>query len=696
MAFASGNIGKEVLQNALNRAMTRAMPKSSNKGNNPAEQARIEYDEKNFVEQANNAHIHQMLLPFEVAASEKHKCSCHVCQEKRGIKVKPAILGPGVKGKTTFSEGNEKGFSYLLRILIPDKGNAPKGLKFLIADTLVFNSGEPRFLLYNSRDKYIRFIRNKDKLAQREMRKFFQERKKRKEVDGVNFFNENTITMQRKIKQANEKAKIEHGRATSSQTDINGNGNGSVVLDEKRGYRTDGMSPTRKEKKVLETTAHKEIVICKYTDTSMQVMSELDFSYLMMKRKLEAVWTQFDYIQTYIKLSKDHPYFIKVDFDFERDTKNPLYERARHFIYYLAEEREPELEGFDYASEEDHFEENLKANDIYEYCQYVNFKFVCYLDAYCASRVKYMISEYAWEDTGLVYLVNAHRIRFFNLDEIDDYVLKEVDIVNDEERQKALDKLNTNKGSPYQGKVEVLWAFRQYYDDIKKDMGINKDFDDSILENPQSNEAFKQMNPETAFTLFDVLTDGKQFELFKIWLQNRSTEPGKLANLFKSALKYAESNAGLINSNNTKTSKPKTVTQDREKKSIKDDSEKAFLRKFKALEICGNGASRKKYINSVEVLYKTDVYSGRKLISQSSTRHSKSNNTLGFDSTTMGGLKSPNNETASMNMTGPNKFKIRSFRATPQPQSTFDMTILSKNKSSLGSILYLKPNTSYQ
>lgn len=49
------------------------------------------------------------------------------------------------------SERNEKSFSYLLKILLPNFGNAPKGLKFLIADTLVFSSGDPRFLVYNSR-----------------------------------------------------------------------------------------------------------------------------------------------------------------------------------------------------------------------------------------------------------------------------------------------------------------------------------------------------------------------------------------------------------------------------------------------------------------------------------------------------------------------------------------------------------------
>jgi len=262
----------------------------------------------------------------------------------------------------------------------------------------------------------------------------------------------------------------------------------------------------------------------------------------MMKRKIEPVWLQLDYIQSYIKLKKEHPYYVRVDYDHDRDIKNPFYERAREFVYYMSQEREPELEGFDYTTAEDIFEEDLKKANIYEYCQYLNFKFVCYLDAYCAARVKHMITEYAWEDTNLVYLVNAYDIKFFNIAE-QDYILREVDIVNEEEKQKANDRIYNNKSSPYQGKVEVLWAFRQYYEDMKSDLDINKEFEETILENPTSNEAFKIINPETTFTLYDVMTNVKEFEKFKAWLQNRSMEPGKLGKLFKSALKFAETSA---------------------------------------------------------------------------------------------------------------------------------------------------------
>lgn len=48
------------------------------------------------------------------------------------------------------------------------------------------------------------------------------------------------------------------------------------------------------------------------------------------------------------------------------------------------------------------------------------------------------------------------------------------------------------------------------------------------------------------------------------------------------------------------------------------DSKKNFSKKLKALDICGNGTSNKKYINSSEVNYHKDLYELKKLKSPSS------------------------------------------------------------------------------
>jgi len=171
-------------------------------------------------------------------------------------KIKPQTAQAVAKPRMNVQEGNNKGFSHLLKLMLPDRGNAPKGLKFLIADTLVFTGGEPRFFMYNSRNKYIRFIKQKDILALPEMKKFFLSRKQRKELDGLNFFNENTMTMKHKIQDWKQKAREE--RETER------------YFGAYEKSHNQGNSPSRKEKRVQDSTAHREIVICKYTDGTMR------------------------------------------------------------------------------------------------------------------------------------------------------------------------------------------------------------------------------------------------------------------------------------------------------------------------------------------------------------------------------------------------------------------------------------------
>ena len=86
-----------------------------------------------------------------LSGEKRHVIPSYYLCTKFNRKPKPASLVTVSKPTVRIVQGNEKGFSYLLKILLPDRGNAPKGLKFLIADTLVFMGGEPRFLVYNSR-----------------------------------------------------------------------------------------------------------------------------------------------------------------------------------------------------------------------------------------------------------------------------------------------------------------------------------------------------------------------------------------------------------------------------------------------------------------------------------------------------------------------------------------------------------------
>jgi len=114
---------------------------------------------------------------------------------------------------------------------------------------------------------------------------------------------------------------------------------------------------------------------------------------------------------------------------------------------------------------------------------------------------------------------------------------------------------------------------------------------------------------------------------------------------------------------------------------------------MKILDICENGVSRKKYIHTSEVLYRSDVVSGRKVIAFESTNRSKMMSPMMSDQSTGRGLSR-----GDMTATPSRQFRIRSQKnSTPagggggQNNSQFDMSILSKTKS-LASVLYLKPD----
>ncbi len=156
MAFTTGNIGKEVLQKALESVEKHQKRLSEIKRPKQSSISEIGFgDGRRFSAIMGQEFSDDIpTLTFNIQINEQFKCTCHLCQDKMRMKFKSVPTSPLNKPKSRaalLSERHEKSFSYLLKILLPNFGNAPKGLKFLIADTLVFSSGDPRFLVYNSR-----------------------------------------------------------------------------------------------------------------------------------------------------------------------------------------------------------------------------------------------------------------------------------------------------------------------------------------------------------------------------------------------------------------------------------------------------------------------------------------------------------------------------------------------------------------
>jgi len=105
------------------------------------------------------------------------------------------------------------------------------------------------------------------------------------------------------------------------------------------------------------------------------------------------------------------------------------------------------------------------------------------------------------------------------------------------------------------------------------------------------------------------------------------------------------------------------------------------MKKLKILDICGNGAAKKKFIDSTPIVYKTGLFSSRKYGAQNSTAYTEQNNLLLTQMNSNAEIKSPKSP----------KFKISTHRSISQDEPNQSMINRAK---SLTSIIYLKPNHS--
>ncbi len=106
------------------------------------------------------------------------------------------------------------------------------------------------------------------------------------------------------------------------------------------------------------------------------------------------------------------------------------------------------------------------------------------------------------------------------------------------------------------------------------------------------------------------------------------------------------------------------------------------MKKLKILDICGNGAAKKKFIDSTPIVYKTGLYSSRKYSMHNSTAaYTEQNKVLLTQMTSNADIKSPKSP----------KFKLSTHRSISQEEP--DQSMINRAKS-LTSMIYVKPGYS--
>lgn len=196
---------------------------------------------------------------------------------------------------------SDKDYVFIIRRLIAPP-RAPHSLSIFIPDTACFSNGEPRLIAFSHKDRrlssvQIKCIRQKEKLTLAQIRKFFNDRRKKyrefidmclnKTQSQIQGFDDSMLLKTQSSNQTNEARTSKPRRLVGNAVQL------KLVL--KQDQET--------QEQHLEKNS-KEAVVCKYEDENAQIMNEVEFLNLMMRRKADPVWSKIQYVQNFVRPRK--------------------------------------------------------------------------------------------------------------------------------------------------------------------------------------------------------------------------------------------------------------------------------------------------------------------------------------------------------------------------------------------------------
>lgn len=140
-------------------------------------------------------------LLVERHVSDKFSCHCSVCMNSAGrsgfdvsLKINPRSFD--ASEQSTVGSDLDKDFVFVIKKLYPPK-HVQRSLRLFVPDTAAFGGGEIKYIVMtgkvissilfskcnfsSNQDKTLKFIKQRDKLTLHELRKFFHERRRRKD-----------------------------------------------------------------------------------------------------------------------------------------------------------------------------------------------------------------------------------------------------------------------------------------------------------------------------------------------------------------------------------------------------------------------------------------------------------------------------------------------------------------------------------
>ena len=211
----------------------------------------------------------------------------------------------------------------------------------------------------------------------------------------------------------------------------------------------------------------------------------------------------------------------RVYFVYEREKKDPLFERSRLEISYLNGEIPKASQDHIPLHEEEEFEEQLERKDRAKYHIYILMKIYHFLDIMWNLKIVKMGADFIKDHQGVTWLVNISRLQY-------EQVQKDAEATE----QKSMENKAENKAENKNSGGEVVYlngkpmrisgrskslassqsykvmnnAMQQHYDGMKNTLGVNLEESNDEEDKKITREAFVRLNNQTAtMKVSDVL-----------------------------------------------------------------------------------------------------------------------------------------------------------------------------------------------
>jgi len=390
-------------------------------------------------------------------------CECSICWRESKYRVR------------TYSKtlrGESKGFTWMIETI----GKAALKHSFVlnIADTVVFRHGKPAFSVHQSKEKFLKFTNNPEKLKHQEVMKNFN----------------NKVRIRKREENQPRNSNLSGDESTSTKKDV------AVVRLMNKGSDNDKSEITPQDE-----------------EGSLRVMNENDITSLMWERASSHFWKTICYMQTVLKVSKG----IGESFVYDYVTKN----KSEDLNY--EELKEAALQ------EKSEFTNRLLG------CELVCKKIAYYVALASRLEILRMRVEFLEDEDKELWVIHSTRIqvRKTQLPYIEEPKPKIVIRNTKSKRELLKEYIQAMQTTKTLRSEKISEAMLKKYEEVKHQTGFDELFKETERDN-RNDEAFAKLRPNARYTLNQLLEERNPQELLAKHLNPGSTNSKSRKNTFYS------------------------------------------------------------------------------------------------------------------------------------------------------------------